>query len=280
MSNHKFTLRAQDGVNIFAQEWEPDSPVRGVIALVHGLGEHSGRYEHVANWFNQKGFAVLSMDLRGHGQTPGARGHIPGYDSALLDIDLLIDEAAKKYPELPIFLYGHSLGGALVLYHSLNRRAKLRGVIATSPGLVPATPPSGITLWIAKTASKIAPSMLIDNNLDVTGLARDPQVIQRYTTDPLVHGKISARLGLDLIQNGLWIIEHGAEFPLPLLLMVGSADRLVNPDAVRKLAKVIPANRLTFVEWEGYYHELHNEPEKELVFQEMLKWLESLIASP
>ena len=274
MPDHHYVLQTPDHLELFAQEWVSSSSPRGVIALIHGLGEHSGRYDHLAKWMNQYGFHVTAIDLRGHGHTAGARGHIPGYEAAGRDIDLLIADTAKRYPGLPIFLYGHSLGGALVLYHALKQHPAVKGVIATSPGLVPASPPTGATLLIAKVASKLAPSMLIDNGLDRSGLSRDPLTEEKYNADTLVHGKISAQLGLALINNGRWIIENGAQFSLPLLLMVGSKDRLVNPSAVDQLAKVIPAHLLTYKVWDGFYHELHNEPEKELVFEKIYLWLE------
>jgi len=275
MSHHEFSIVGQDGFQLFAQEWISESAPKGVLVLIHGLGEHSNRYTHLANWFNDHGYHVISMDLRGHGKTAGARGHIPGYQTAAQDIGHLVKTAVQKYPALPTFLYGHSLGGALALYYSLTQPiSSLKGVIATSPGLVPANPPSAGTLFVAKIANRIAPKMLIENGLDRGGLARDPEVEKRYSADTLVHGKISARLGMELIQNGQKILEKASQLTIPLLLMVGTADRLVNVDAVRKFSTLAPKSMVTFKEWEGFYHELHNEPEKELVFQTVLRWIE------
>jgi len=160
-----------------------------------------------------------------------------------------------------------------VLYHTLTRRPTLAGVIATAPALIPANPPSGATMLVAKIASVVAPGMQIDNNLDRTGLARDPEVEKKYSTDPLVHGKISARLGMDLISNGAWMMAHAAEFPLPLLLLQGSADRLVNPAGAAAFAAAAPQDKLVYKTYEGYYHELHNEPEKVEVLADMLDWI-------
>lgn len=273
MSCIEFSLKTGDNVQLFAQEWHAVSAPKAVVVLIHGLGEHCNRYNHVAAAFNASNINVLALDLRGHGKSPGTRGHIPGYTVAAEDIDLLISEAVRRYPAAPVFLYGHSLGGALVLYYMLTHKSQLKGVIATSPGLVPANPPTGGTLLFAKVASKLAPSLVIDNSLDRTGLARDPQVEKIYSADPLVHGKISAKLGFDLIQNGQYILQHASEISLPLLLMVGSADRLVNPAAVSQLASLAPKNKITYKEWDGYYHELHNEPEKQEVIQFMLDWM-------
>lgn len=274
MPSQPFSIKTQDGIDLYAQEWRPASLVRGVIVLIHGLGEHCNRYAHLADWLNDRAYTVLALDLRGHGKSPGKRGHIPGYSTAASDINLLVEEARKRYPKLPVFVYGHSLGGALVLYYALTSKPSVNGIIATSPGLVPAAPPTGITMFIAKTASRLAPAMTIKNGLDLSGLARDPSVAEKYVADPLVHGLISSQLGMDLISQGQWIIDHAAQFPLPLLLMVGTGDRLVNPAAVQEFSKHVPVEKLTYYEWKGYYHELHNEPEKELVFEKIYLWLE------
>lgn len=271
MKNTEFSWQSKDGLQFFAQEWRPDGDIRAAVALVHGLGEHSGRYQHVAQYFTQHGLGVVAMDHRGHGRTGGKRGH-GSYDTILTDIDHLLEETAQRYPGLPVFLYGHSLGGSLVLYYTLKRRPQLKGVIATSPGLVPANT-SGGQITLAKIMSVIAPGFQIANGLDVSGLSRDPEVAKAYTADPLVHNKISARLGLDLLQTGQWIIQHAAEFPLPLLVMQGSADRLVNPIGARQFAAGMK-NNLTFKFYDGWYHELHNEVEKEVILAEMVSWID------
>ena len=231
MIQSEFSWQSQDGLQFFGQEWRPEGGARAVVALIHGLGEHSGRYQHVADYFTQHGLGVVALDHRGHGRTGGKRGH-GSYDAILDDIQHLIQEAEKRYPGLPVILYGHSLGGALVLYYALKRRPQVKGVISTAPGLIPANA-SGGQIALAKIMSAIAPGFQIDNGLDVSGLSHDPETARAYTADPLVHPKISARLGLDLMQNGQWVIEHAAEFPLPLLLLQGSADRLVNPAGAR-----------------------------------------------
>ncbi len=275
MNHAEFSWQSKDGLQFFGQEWRPEGDARAVVALIHGLGEHSGRYEHVAQYFTQRGLGVVALDHRGHGRTSGTRGH-GSYDAILGDIDHLVQEAEKRYPGLPVFIYGHSLGGALVLYYGLKRRPQIKGVIATAPGLIPANA-SGAQIFLAKIMSAIAPGFQIDNGLDVTGLSRDPDTAVRYTADPLVHKKISARLGLDLMQNGQWIIQHAAEFPLPLLLLQGSADRLVNPDGARQFAENMK-DGLTYKVYEGWYHELHNEVEKETVLSDMVAWIDQQLS--
>lgn len=274
MIQSEFSWQSQDGLQFFGQEWRPESGARAVVALIHGLGEHSGRYQHVADYFTQHGLGVVALDHRGHGRTGGKRGH-GSYDAILDDIQHLIQEAEKRYPGLPVILYGHSLGGALVLYYALKRRPQVKGVISTAPGLIPANA-SGGQIALAKIMSAIAPGFQIDNGLDVSGLSHDPETARAYTADPLVHPKISARLGLDLMQNGQWVIEHAAEFPLPLLLLQGSADRLVNPAGARQFAAGL-AGKVTYKVYDGWYHELHNEVEKETVLADMVAWIDQIL---
>ena len=163
----------------------------------------------------------------------------------------------------------------MVLYYALKRRPQVKGVISTAPGLIPANA-SGGQIALAKIMSAIAPGFQIDNGLDVSGLSHDPETARAYTADPLVHPKISARLGLDLMQNGQWVIEHAAEFPLPLLLLQGSADRLVNPAGARKFAADL-ADKVTYKVYDGWYHELHNEVEKETVLADMVAWIDQIL---
>lgn len=274
MIQSEFSWQSQDGLSFFGQEWRPEGNARAVVVLIHGLGEHSGRYQHVADYFTRRGLGVVALDHRGHGRTGGKRGH-GSYDAILDDIQHLIQEAKKRYPGLPVILYGHSLGGALVLYYALKRKPQMAGVISTAPGLIPANA-SGGQIALAKIMAAIAPGFQINNGLDVTGLSHDPETARAYTADPLVHPKISARLGLDLMQNGQWVIEHASEFPLPLLLLQGSADRLVNPAGARQFAAGL-AGRVTYKVYDGWYHELHNEIEKETVLANMVAWIDQIL---
>jgi alpha-beta hydrolase superfamily lysophospholipase len=277
MGKQEFAWQTSDNLKIFAQVWQPEKNVRAVIALVHGLGEHCNRYNHLAEFYNQQGIAVISFDLRGHGRSEGQRGHAPSYDVICDDIQHLLDETAKRFPEKPIFLYGHSLGGSLVLYFALKRRPAIKGVIVTSPGLETANPVSGAKLVMGRIMNVIFPTFSMANDLDRSGLSRDPEVAKAYNADPLVHGVISARLGMELLDKGQYAIAHAAEFPLPLLLMVGTADRLVNPAASAAFAEKAPKTT-TFKMWEGHYHELHNEPDKQDVFDYELGWVDAQLA--
>jgi alpha-beta hydrolase superfamily lysophospholipase len=274
MPSKEYSWQAADGVTISAQEWKPETPARGVVVLIHGLGEHAGRYAHVAAAMNAAGYAVLAPDLRGHGNSGGKRGHFSSYDTVADDIQCAFKEATTRYPGIPQFLYGHSLGGALVLYYVLKRKPSIRGVIATSPGLAPGSPLPVVKLAAAKLLNVVGPTLTLDNGLDLGNLSHDPAVRADYVADPKTHPLVSARLGMQLIQQGAWIQAQKGEFPIPLLLLQGTADHLVNLAATRAFASGQTGD-VTYKEWDGWYHELHNELGKAEVIQVMVDWLKA-----
>lgn len=273
MSHIEFTTSSPDNTSFYFQGWQTETPAKAVVCLVHGLGEHSGRYAHVAEALNAAGYTLFGFDLRGHGKSGGARGHTPTYDVLMDDIGRLLDEAAARYPDRPRFLYGHSLGGNLVLNYGLRRKPAIAGVISTSPGLRVTNPLPPLQIALARVMNKLQPGMQIANGLALDGLARDPEVIRAYTHDPLVHNKISVRLATGMLDAGEWAIVHAAEFPLPLLLVHGTADKLTSARATEEFAAKVPAGRCTLKLWEGFYHETHNEPEKAEVLAYMVNWL-------
>ena len=264
---------SENNENIYFQSWESDINPVGCILIVHGLGEHCGRYDHVAKWFNKKGYLVESFDLPGHGKSGGVRGHIDSFTSTHSLINHFISQLSTAHPDLPVILYGHSMGGEIVLHYGFSNSQYVDGIISSSPGLIPGNPPSKIVIALSQILQKIMPKNQIDNNLPLEGLSRDQKVIDEYNADPLVHSRLSMRLGAEILNNGTWMIEHAAEFPeVPLLLQVGEKDMLVAPSGPMQFAKNKPGQECKV--WEGFYHELHNEPEQEEIFQHMLKWIQ------
>jgi acylglycerol lipase len=267
-----------DNIEIFTRIWIPESEPRAVIGLVHGLGEHSGRYDHVASAVEKAGYALIAMDVRGHGRSGGRRGYIPDYQAVMDDIHRLLSITSQRFPHLPVFLYGHSMGGSLVLNYVLRKLPRLKGVIATSPGLRPGFIPPPWKMFIAKVLYHIWPSFTMANGLELAALSRNPEVVDRYIKDPCIHDRLSARLGVDILNSGEWALEHAREFPLPLLLMHGSADRIASSHASQIFAGSAGAT-CTFILWEGLFHELHNELEQNEVLQIMLSWLDEQVKS-
>jgi alpha-beta hydrolase superfamily lysophospholipase len=272
MKMRKWVWKSADGLEMFAQSWEPDETPRAVVCLVHGLGEHSGRYAHVGKAFVEAGFVLTGFDVRGHGKSGGPRGHTPSYDALMDDIDLFIYLVANRYPGLPRFLYGHSLGGNFVINFALRCRPELVGVIATGPWLKLAFQPASSKVMLGKIMNNILPSFSQASGLDTRALSHDPEVVNAYENDPLVHDKISARLFLNVFESGLWALDHAAEIPLPLLLMHGGADRIISLEASRQFA-ASAGDKVTLRIWDGLYHEIHNEPEQGEVFTVMIDWM-------
>jgi len=266
-------VKSSDGLDLFARGWEPEGKPKAMVCLVHGLGEHVDRYEHVARALTDAGYVLLGYDLRGHGRSGGPRGHTPSYDQSLDDIQLFLTRCRGRYPGRKQFLYGHSLGGNLVINYALQREDDLVGVIATGPLLRLGFEPPAFKVALGRAMNRIAPGFTQASGLEQAALSRDPAVVQDYAADPLVHGKISARQFVSMYESGLRALENAAGFPLPLLLMVGSADRLVSPAACQEFAERADG-KVTFKMWDGWYHEIHNEPENEQVLATMTGWMD------
>ncbi len=278
MGHQEFTLLTKDSLNLFAQIWDIDEPPRAAVCLVHGLGEHSSRYHHVANAFNQAGFAMLAFDHRGHGKSPGRRGHIPDYETLLDDIATALAVTQEKYPQMPVFLYGHSMGGSLVLNYALRRNPELTGVICTSPWIKLGFEPPAIQVLLARIMNFFMPSFVQNNELDVNGLSRDPKVIEAYQKDPLVHDQASARLFVEFYGAGYWALDHATQLNLPLLLAHGSDDSLTSAQASQEFS-ILAGDLCTLKIWDGYLHETHNEPEKEEVIAFYINWAKKQISA-
>ena len=277
MKHTEFKLKTFDGLSLFGQSWQPEDQPRAVVCLVHGMGEHSGRYVHVADRLTKAGYALFTFDIRGHGKSSGPRGHTPSYEALMKDIPSLLEVADKQFPQLPFFLYGHSLGGNLVLNYILRHQPQLKGVIVTDPWLRLAFEPPAFKVTLGKVMNKIWPSFSQSSGLDTKALSHDPHVVRAYENDPLVHDHISARMFIGIYQSGQWALEHASEFPLPLLLMQGGDDKIISVEAGREFTDKIKEN-CTLKIWDGLYHEIHNEPEKEEVFKYLIDWLDKKVS--
>ncbi len=273
MDTFEWQWQTKDGLQTFSQGWAPQGKPKAVICLVHGHGEHIGRYAHVGAALAKAGYALLGFDLRGHGKSAGPRGHAPSYEALMDDIAAFLEQASGRYPKTPRLLYGHSLGGNLVINYALRRKPGLAGVIATGPWLKLAFQPPASKVSLGRMMNNILPGFSQASGLETAALSRDPDVARAYESDPLVHDKISARLFVSVYESGLWALEHAAELSLPLLLMHGTADRLTSAEASKEFAAKA-GKKVTLSLWEGWYHEIHNEPEKEKVFKVMTEWMD------
>jgi len=276
MKHNEFKFKTFDGLQLFAQSWQPESQPKAVICLVHGMGEHSGRYVHVADSLTQAGYALISFDLRGHGKSEGQRGHTPSYEALMRDISSLLEIANRQFSQLSLFLYAHSLGGNLVLNYVLRHQPQLKGIIVTGPWLRLAFELPPFKIIFGKIVNHLLPAFSQKSGLDTKVLSHDPEVVHAYRNDPLVHDHITARMFIGIYQSGHWVLEHASEFSLPLLIMHGGADKITSVKASSEFANKISEN-CTLKIWDGLYHEIHNEPEKEEFFKFLIDWLDEKI---
>lgn len=258
----------------YAQKWEAVD-TQAVMCLVHGHGEHIGRYDRVADFLKGAGITTMGFDLYGHGKTKYKKGHWPNYEAVMDSIATLIEEAQKQYAGKPLFLYGHSLGGNLAVNFALRRKPKIAGLILSAPWLKLAFDPSSTDLFLAKMMLNIYPSFTQSSKLDATAISRDPKEVEKYVNDPLVHDLISPQMFTTARQAGLWALEHAGQLELPLLLFHGDADRLTSFEASEAFAAKAGGGAVSFHPFEGYYHELHNEAKehREPILHLMKDWM-------
>jgi acylglycerol lipase len=272
MKNLAYTLIANDGKKLFAQSWVPDEDQKKLILLVHGIGEHSSRYEHWAALFAEKGYSVLSMDLRGHGKSEGKKGHAKSINQLLDDIDLLYDKANEIFPGYKKILYGHSMGGTLVLNHVIIRNRPVDAIIVTSPWLKLINEPSPFLISVTGFLKKLLPSLLISTRLKAEQISHDPEVVRDYERDPRVHDRISVKMFHEVYQGGYFALRNVYKINYPFLLMHGTADSITSPKASEDYV-MNTSKHIRLKLWENQYHELHNEFIKQEVFDYIIRWL-------
>lgn len=270
------TFVATDGDRVVIQDWplELDVPLRGVVIVVHGLGEHAGRYERVAEHLNAWGFAVRGYDQCGHGESGGARGSLPT-DTRLLDdlADIIDSTRARMIKGTPLILLGHSMGGLVVgRFVSLGIRP-VSALIMSSPAL-----DAGMNLFqkfLVALLPKLSPNLRVGNGVKPQFISHDPEVVAAYKADPMVHDRISARLARFIADAGPQTLARAAHWKVPTLLMYAGDDRLLNPDGSRRFAAAAPAGVVTAKCFDGLYHEIFNELDAAPVFAELKRWLDA-----
>lgn len=268
------TFIATDGDNIVVQDWPlpTGEPVRGVVILVHGLGEHAGRYAHVAAKFNQWGFFVRGYDQCGHGQSSGAPGGLPS-DSRLLDdlADMVDDMRTRMEAGLPLILLGHSMGGLVAARFVSLRMREVEALVLSSPAFDPGL--NWFQQLLVKVLPRYLPNLRVGNGVKPQFISHDPDVVKAYRDDPLVHDRISARLAGFIADAGAAVLAAADQWTVPTLLLYAGQDRLVNPQGSRKFAVAAPPKLVTTQCFENLYHEIFNEQESEPVFAALKAWL-------
>jgi alpha-beta hydrolase superfamily lysophospholipase len=262
---------------ILYRHWRAKGLPKAVILLVHGLGEHSGRYQAFAEYFLERGVSVVAPDHLGHGASPGARTHLVEFEDYLRPLDELRDLIAHWYPNIPCFLIGHSLGGLISARFLLDHQSRFAGAALSAAALQAVESPSAFEMFLARLFSRFLPKMGM-LQLDATQISRDPAVVHDYLGDPLVHnGKASARLIVELFQSMALVERDREKITLPVLVMHGSDDAMTAHEGSEVFYKAVSSEDKTLKIYQGLYHEIFNEPERLEVLGDLAAWLEARI---
>lgn len=273
MEHKEYTWRSKTGITVYGQAWLVESP-KAVIGIVHGMGEHSGRYNYLVDALTSANISVVSYDQMGHGKTEGKRGHVAKYDILIGCANELVAKMIELVPAKPVFLFGHSMGGNVVLNYLLKRKPKINGAIVSAPWLKLAFDPPAIQVKLGRLVSGLLPGLVQSTKLDVTAISRDTKEVKRYKDDTLVHDKISTAFFVGVHDSGEWALEHAKDLATPLLVYHGTGDRLTSHEASKLFSEAAPGD-VTFRSLEGYFHESHNEGEHDRneVFKMIIGWV-------
>ena len=266
-----------DGNKIYERCWLPEdtSSVKAILIIVHGLAEHSGRYEHVAEYMIPKGIAVGSIDHRSHGKSDGKDSEFNSIDELVEDLHIFVNLIKERLPDVPLFMYGHSLGGLIATHYAIKKQPDFKGLILTGPALKIADDISPLLIKVSGLLAKIAPHMKTIT-LDGNAVSRDPSVVEKYNADPLNYrGGIPANTAAAMNNGIKEANERFSEIKLPLFVMHGAEDRLADPAGSKAIVEGVSSEDKTLKIFDGMYHELVNEPEKEDIMNEMLTWMEA-----
>ncbi|WP_418123501.1 lysophospholipase [Variovorax sp. 160MFSha2.1] len=268
----RVSLSAPDGQTLALRRLPAPGPARAVVVVVHGLGEHAGRYHGLAECLHEWGFAVWAHDHYGHGESSGPRGGLPSELRLVDDLALVVDDARRENPGLPVVLLGHSLGGLVVASLIARGVRHVNAAVLSSPGLDPGL--NGFQKLLLAVLPRIAPDLRVGNGLDDNYLSHDPAVVQAYRDDPLTHDRIGGRLARFLAYEGEAVQQRAANWPVPTLLLYAGDDRLVRPAASRAFAAAAaPSGKVEAQCFDTLYHEIFNELEADPVFEALQRWL-------
>jgi alpha-beta hydrolase superfamily lysophospholipase len=275
MSSPADALVTSDGLHLHGHAWPAPVP-RGALAIVHGLGEHAGRYGALAAAANRRGLSVVSADLRGHGRSPGAECAIRRFDEYVRDAEAILVDARRRAPRLPLFLMGHSLGGAValrLLSESMRWRDELSGIVLSSAALRIGSTVSPVLLRLVHGVAAIAPQLRLQA-VDPALVSRDPAAVAAYAQDPLVsHRAVPARTASEIVKAIAANAAAPAQLKLPLLVFHGGADRLTDPEGSRQLFAAWAGADKTLRLWQDNYHETLNDFDATAVRSELLDWI-------
>jgi acylglycerol lipase len=279
MKHQEGTFKGVRDADIYYQYWLPEGEPKAVLLIVHGLAEHSGRYMNVVNHFVPLGYGVYGIDHLGHGRSDGTRVYVERFEDYTDTLQIYVDMVRQWQPDKPLFLVGHSMGGLIGALYLLDHQDELAGAVLSGPCVKVPDDVSPVTVLFGRLFSALMPRAGL-LGLEAEGVCRDPAVVEAYVNDPLVHtGKTTARLTAELLRAMVRVTAEADRITLPILLVQGSADRLVDPDGARMLYDTASSEDKQIEIYEGFYHEVFNEPEHDRVLRDVETWLEAHLGS-
>ncbi len=274
MNHHEGHFKSIRDNNIYYQYWLPEGEPKAVLLVAHGIAEHSGRYMNVVNHFVPAGYAVYGIDHIGHGKSDGKRVYVERFQDYTATLKIYFDMVRGWQPKNPIFLVGHSMGGLISAAYLLEHQNELAGAVLSGPGIKVSDNISKAVILAGKILSVAMPKAGIIQ-LDAKDICRDPVVVDAYVNDPLVYtGKITARLGAEMLKAMQHVTESAAEIKLPLMIVQGGGDKLVDPSGAQLLYDSVSSEDKTIKIYDGFYHEVFNEPGHEQVLNDVAGWVE------
>lgn len=279
MLREEWQSQGTSGRKLFVREWSPDGSLpKAVVVIVHGHGEHGERYRHVAERMTDSELVVVGYDLQGHGRSEGVRGHIVSMDETIDDAMAVLAEARERHPGLPVFLYGHSMGGNIALNTAIRRRPDLQALIISSPWLRLAFKPPAVKEWLGRGVAKLWPALSMASGLKPEDLFRPSDLnILPIQEDPLSHTTITPKAYLEVQQAGEWALRNGRQLTMPLLLLHGEADRVTSYESSKQLTASL-GGRCEWISVEGGLHELHNDVGGERTIGAIIDWIHRQLA--
>ncbi|MFV1857809.1 MAG: lysophospholipase [Anaerolineales bacterium] len=275
MQHTESTVQTIGGLELYVQRWQADVPTRAVIAIVHGFGEHSGRYMNLVSHLVPRGHVLCGVDLRGHGRSPGPRGHIDRWEDYREDLRSFLQWIPTWEPARPLFVLGHSMGALIVLDFVLRHLGGLAGAIVSGVPLEPVGVANPLLVTTARLLSRVWPGFALSLNLETAALSRDPEVVRAYEEDPLVHGTASARWGTETLDTIEWIKDHAPDVRLPLLMIHGGADRINAAEGTRRFFEAVTYPDKELRVYPEAYHEPHNDLDWQKVVSDIERWVDS-----
>jgi alpha-beta hydrolase superfamily lysophospholipase len=273
MKHIEGTLKGARDAQLYYQGWLPDGDVKAVLFLVHGLGEYCGRYTNAVNYLVPLGYAIYGLDHLGHGKSEGEREVIVRFEDYTEPLTTYYQMVKTWQPGKPVFIYGHSMGGLITCYYLLDHQADFQGAMISAPAIKVSDSISPVTIMLGSILSSIAPKAGV-LALDATGISRDPNVVKAYVNDPLVfHGKTPARLAAEMLKAMKRVTAEVSRITLPFIVIQGGADKIIDPAGAQMLYDRAGSKDKSLKVYAGLYHEVHNEPERATMFQDLEVWL-------